>query len=412
MGNCCNKPLMLDLPSELEYSNSIILDISGVYGSQVSLLSSDNSYTLPSPIFQNSLNTFLGPLPIKISGAVLPGMDFRNNQSKTCQDEYAFIIHNGILLCVLCDGHGTEGHHISKFAVDYSQKFFKKHFSKFKLDPKSMTTQLLQKCDKEILQNMECDLSGTTIVMLYIDNNIIYCGSLGDSRAVLGMASEIGEDSKPNSHFTSNKYFRRIKSENNFKVVALTMDQKPENNDEMLRIRMSGGVVEKYTDAFGRSVGPYRVWNRDGSGPGLAMSRSLGDKMGKGCGVISSPVYLDRVLIPGRDQYIVIGSDGLWDVMENIEVIHFVDKWKGKCESIGNNEYPANNLNSSISRLLCEEARFRWLGIAEKERVAIDDISCIIVDFVTEDKRESVVAGPGEQKLIKIDSSSSGLLDD
>lgn len=253
------------------------------------------------------------------------------------------------------------------------------------------------------MRSIDCELSGTTIVLLFVDNGIVYTASLGDSRAVLGSLAAVADVSKPRSN-GSPKYFRKITCDRSFKATNLTVDQKPEHNEEMLRIRLSGGVVEKYTDAFGRSVGPYRVWSKDGQGPGLAMSRSLGDKLGKSCGVISVPIFQDRALEAGKDQYIVMASDGVWDVMDSIDVINFVEKWKGRCDRTGNDEYPATTGNCSIARLLCEEARYRWLGIAENERVAIDDISCVVVDFVGEQNKDSVVGEPGEQKLVKIES--------
>ena len=30
---------------------------------------------------------------------------------------------------------------------------------------------------------------------------------------------------------------------------------------------------------------------------------------------------------------------------------------------------------------MCEEARYRWLGVVEKEDVLIDDISCVIIEI-------------------------------
>ena len=66
--------------------------------------------------------------------------------------------------------------------------------------------------------------------------------------------------------------------------------------------------------------------------------------------------------------------------MENIEVINFVEKLKKICTNEFDG-FPAKPDNSSIARLLCEEARYRWFGIIEAEDVMTDDISCIIVDF-------------------------------
>ena len=398
MGACCNKDQQLDSLSNFEYQNPVVLELSGLYGSQINSLPQDNAFNMPKPINQNNINIFMSNLPFKVSGCILPGMELRSNQGKVCQDNYFFTVYDNCLLCLLCDGHGTEGHHISKYSVDYIFKSFKKHFSKIKYDPNSTFSSILQKCDEKIIKNLECELSGTTIVVLFICNGHIYTSSLGDSRAVLGHLNPVADLAKSRS----NKYFRKISTDRAFKTFSLSVDQKPEDEDEEDRIRKSGGMVQKFTDAFGRNVGPFRVWKKNGYGPGLAMSRSLGDKVAKGCGVISLPICMDKRIEPGKDFYIVIASDGIWDMMDNVEVINFVDKFKGQC--IGNSDgYPANTGNSSISRLLCEEARFRWLGMAQQERVSIDDISCIVIDFAVNDYLESVVENEREKKMLTID---------
>lgn len=402
MGNCCNKQESFGFPTDFEYHNIVSLELQSVYGSQINLLPADNTFTLPSPTIQDNINIFLSNLPFKVSGCVLPGMDFRSGQNKICQDNFFFIVHNNCLLSVLCDGHGTEGHHISKYALDYIQKSFKKKFSAFKHDPKSSVFSILQKCDEKILSQLECTLSGTTIIINFIADGVAFTASLGDSRAVLGYLDPVAETCKQRQ----GKYFRQITCERSFKVFPLTVDQKPEDEKEEFRIKKSGGLVHKYMDAFGRSVGPYRVWQSNGSGPGLAMSRSLGDKVGKGCGVISVPLHTEKRLVSGKDQYIVLASDGVWDVMENVEVVNFVEKWKGMCLNQENEDYPANPNNSSISRLLCEEARYRWLGIAQSERVCIDDISCVVIDFAIDNATESVLETENDKKLVSLTLSA------
>lgn len=38
-------------------------------------------------------------------------------------------------------------------------------------------------------------------------------------------------------------------------------------------------------------------------------------------------------------------------------------------------------LNTNIARLLCEEARVRWLSVVEQEDVPIDDISAVVIEL-------------------------------
>ena len=110
------------------------------------------------------------------------------------------------------------------------------------------------------------------------------------------------------------------------------------------------------------------------------MSRSIGDKSAHELGVLSTPIYNSFNLYYDYDQFIVLASDGVWDVMENIEVINFIEKFRNSTQKDGS-DFPAKVSNSSIARLLCEEARYRWFGVIEAEDVIIDDISCIILEI-------------------------------
>jgi len=53
--------------------------------------------------------------------------------------------------------------------------------------------------------------------------------------------------------------------------------------------------------------------------PGLAMSRSMGDGMGRECGVIGDPDIMEHTLT-NEDKMIVIASDGVWEFISNYEV--------------------------------------------------------------------------------------------
>lgn len=109
-------------------------------------------------------------------------------------------------------------------------------------------------------------------------------------------------------------------------VERVSRDHKPECSDELARIEAAGGVVfplpcrvggggtggsgtvtaalgPKYGDPpggrdgatkvrdFGAEIS--RVWKGGGGGPGLAMSRSIGDKVGAGCFLLLSMLLLE-----------------------------------------------------------------------------------------------------------------------
>lgn len=225
----------------------------------------------------------------------------------------------------------------------------------------------IRHCDSELKspQHHQFAASGSTLVFLYFYAGKVVAGSVGDSRATLGT---LWENIQPLPLEMDNAYCRRVDARP-IKAIRLTIDQKPHHLGEKERIEAAGGRVSRLEDDDGGKLGPYRVMSIYGLAPGLAMSRSLGDKLGEDVGVISEPVIHTFPLYFDRDKFVVVGSDGLWDVMTNEEVACFVDsRLQEKRED-----------QKSVAQLLCEEARYRWMGIVEKEEVVVDDISCIVI---------------------------------
>ncbi|GLT98719.1 hypothetical protein SLE2022_162100 [Rubroshorea leprosula] len=93
-------------------------------------------------------------------------------------------------------------------------------------------------------------------------------------------------------------------------AVPLSIDHKPEREDEHARIEAAGGKVIQWNG--------YRV-----SGV-LAMSRSIGDRYLKPC-IIPDPGVMFVPRAKG-DECLILASDGLWDVMSNEEVCDIARK--------------------------------------------------------------------------------------
>ena len=72
-------------------------------------------------------------------------------------------------------------------------------------------------------------------------------------------------------------------------------------------------------DFYGNPIGPERVWLSYIDAPGLAMTRSMGDKVGAQAGVIAEPELLEFKITP-EDRFIVVASDGVWEYLSNEDV--------------------------------------------------------------------------------------------
>ena len=83
------------------------------------------------------------------------------------------------------------------------------------------------------------------------------------------------------------------------------------------------------------------------------MTRTLGDLQAKSIGLISEPEIQNIELKPG-DRFIVIASDGVWDVMSSAEVVGFIVSTNDPKES---------------AEKLAKEARSRWEELTRTKKV-------------------------------------------
>ena len=383
MGNCCTSGSPA-ITETVTYENSLTIKIKEKDG-RGNVLSTDSVFTmLTSPSVQSFDKLQVDKISYSFSSCVIPGLDPRGLIKKECQDAVFYSLVENTILVGLFDGHGKEGQKIAHFCCRFMKKYFEDNNLEFVRDPQAAIENITVQCDASLRaksSGIDAMLSGTTGLVMYINSEGFHAGGVGDSRAIL---STLPPANTPIEHppVSTNKYMRQIEPIRQLKSVPLTVDQKPNHELELARIESSGGKVQQLTDDYGNKVGPFRVWQQNGTLPGLAMSRSIGDGIAKEIGVIPNPICHFFPHIPFRDQFIVMCSDGVWDVMENIEVVNFTERFRKKClQGIGAKEYPHGIYNSSISQLIAEEARYRWLGICEDEDVMIDDISVIVIEM-------------------------------
>ncbi|CAG9310576.1 unnamed protein product [Blepharisma stoltei] len=388
MGNCNNSAKPESPQTGVSYSEIAMLKIKerDFAGHVVNL--DKIKFKLTSPCLSLNARYLHMPYAFDITGTVLPGLDPRELVDKECQDNIIFLEKENTLLAALFDGHGQDGFKVTEFCKKFMNRYFREKFEDFKIKPKEAISRIIEDCDAAIKANpgeINYLISGTTAVVLFIDGNNIYAASVGDSRAILGTIPKSADEVPKTAHSAPNPYKTVVEPKRLLNSIALTVDQKPNHQEELERIEKSGGKVQQLTDERGNKIGPFRVWKGNGNIPGLAMSRSIGDGVAKECGVISTPIVHDFQLFPDRDQFIIMGSDGVWDVFDNQEAVNYVEKYRSEClkTAQSNCSYPIKPENSTISQLLGEEARCRWFGICEDEDVIIDDISVIIIEIST-----------------------------
>lgn len=274
-----------------------------------------------------------------------------NQDCFTVWDEFG--CQEKTIFCGIFDGHGDWGHYVSKSVRESLPKTILRNW-KLSSDHRCSTTSnqtpfgvwkqsLLRSCavvDDDLVNTQSFDTfhSGTTGLTLIKQDDLLVVANVGDSRAVLATVED-GVDT-----ITS---------------VPLTYEFKPNTPHEARRIKQCQGRVFCLDD----EPGVHRLWLPYDDAPGLAMSRAFGDHCVKNYGLISVPDVSQRS-ITNRDRFVVLATDGVWDVISNEEAVAIILTAPKREKS---------------AKLLVECAGRAWRR--KRRNVALDDCSVICIYF-------------------------------
>ncbi|KAL3524401.1 hypothetical protein ACH5RR_017235 [Cinchona calisaya] len=226
------------------------------------------------------------------------------------------------------------------------------------IDWNKVMLESFKKMDEEVMYGNRAVVgttTGSTAVVAVVGEEEVVVANCGDSRAVLSRGGI---------------------------AIPLSCDHKPERPDELERIELSGGKVIN--------------WNGQRVLGVLATSRSLGDEYLKPF-VISEP----EVTVTKRsntDEFLILGSDGLWDVISNDVACHVARKCldgriRRPPQGMSNSQKRLRNESGSASKMqadhhelgnesLAAEAAslLAELAIARGSR---DNISVIVIQLKT-----------------------------
>jgi serine/threonine protein phosphatase PrpC len=218
---------------------------------------------------------------------------------------------NDILFCGIYDGHGGKG--ISNFLYNNVHNFFMSNEDEFSYPYSTKFIYKVFDNMQKYLQNNKkkiSEMQGSTclivIIYKYNDELNIDIINVGDSRCMI--------------------------CRDNF-GRTITKDHKPNWPDEKKRIENLGGKI--YYDGYDWRIGD------------LSLSRAIGDNNCKPYVSHIPDIYNYKVL--KNDKFIVLGCDGLWDVMNEQEVTNYILL----------EYYDNNNKNINIANKLTNEAIYR-----------------------------------------------------
>jgi protein phosphatase 1L len=261
-------------------------------------------------------------LGLRVHAESWPGL------KKTLQDRYVSdeaMEELGVYFGVF-DGHG--GTQVADHAAKQLHKNIMMQFRQKQVQPASRDEKIRQaikeaflQTDKEICSTAErkkFEQVGSTAVCALLHGNPklgtalrLVVPNLGDSRAVLCRAGV---------------------------AVAASEDHKPSRVDEKKRIERAGGLVLQVRGAWRVAASTNPNSNSKSSRreyQGLAMTRSLGDLyFKKPVSLASAEPEIQIIPLTDKDLFLVLATDGIFDVLQNQEVVDLALKhWEDPDEA-------------------------------------------------------------------------------
>ena len=274
------------------------------------------------------------------------------DEKKVNQDNY-FVFRNFVnnvnyIFMAVCDGHGAVGQEISSFLkenlpIDLNHALRNEKKDIIKEDISSIITDVFVNENTKLISNemINSMLSGSTCVSAIYTPIKLITANVGDSRIILGKFDPFSQS---------------------WKSIDLTVDHKPSLPEEEKRILEKDGRIEPMKDEDNAFIGPPRVWLKKQDYPGLAMSRSFGDRVAHSVGVSEVP-EIKEYLFEKEDKFFVVASDGLFEFIPSQDIVNIIKDYYLSRDIVGCCEY------------LYEQSRKKWM---EEEEV-VDDITMILV---------------------------------
>ena len=149
--------------------------------------------------------------------------------------------------------------------------------------------------------------------------------------------------------------------------TPLSTDHKCDLPGEMERIKAAGGFVRPARYEDGDFIAPARLYedlHDRMKGPGLAVSRGLGDLKAMKCGLVATPEVKTHA-IQDEDRILILASDGVWEFITPQQAVELVAPF-----------YRDGKKAFDACKWLIANAAARWRANEGDYR---DDITCIVL---------------------------------
>jgi protein phosphatase 2C family protein 2/3 len=178
----------------------------------------------------------------------------------------------------------------------------------FPSDPSHALINGFSKAEEEFLRQAEqtSSRSGSCAIVILIVNKTCYLANLGDSRALLS-------ESKTQ------------------KITQISTDHVPHDEQEKKRIQLAGGEV-----VYSKQPGNLKQFVSRIMPGGISVSRAFGDfdaklvRFGGNPNVLIAVPEVKSFRIHSDADFLVVGSDGIFEKIENREIVNFIYQ-AGRC---------------------------------------------------------------------------------
>uniref|UniRef100_G1NTE0 Protein phosphatase, Mg2+/Mn2+ dependent 1D n=1 Tax=Myotis lucifugus TaxID=59463 RepID=G1NTE0_MYOLU len=277
---------------------------------------------------------------------------------------------SSVAFFAVCDGHG--GREAAQFAREHLWGFIKKQKGFTSSEPAKVCAAIRKgflACHLAMWKKLAewpktmtglPSTSGTTASVVIIRGMKMYVAHVGDSGVVLGIQDD---------------------PDDFVRAVEVTQDHKPELLQERERLGLGGSVMNK--SGVNRVVwkrprlthnGPVRRSTVIDQIPFLAVARALGDLWSydffSGEFVVSpEPDTSVHTLDPQKHKYIILGSDGLWNMIPPQDAISMCQDQEEKKYMMGGEH------GQSCAKMLVNRALGRW----RQRMLRADNTSAIVI---------------------------------
>ena len=290
------------------------------------------------------------------------GISSNIGRRKNMEDQLLCVVNNktNSSLAAVFDGHG--GSDISLYVKEKMHEYFI-HNDNNPYQRNSLF-DILSSIENDVQQkkNKLAQNQGTTASCIIVDYRYIQIANLGDSDIILC-------EKKCNDDVDNN-------NDRCYNIKVMSKKHAPDEKAEEERIMEYGGTIKRMVriqdDGNEYPFGPSRIYVSKESKVGLAVSRAIGDLSFR---PYISSVPSTKMIKRKHDKqlFIIIASDGIWDVLTHSEA----------CEIVFKHLKEGNHTSSIDHHLVVNEAAEEIVN-ESLHKGTQDNVSCVVVNLHTQ----------------------------